>query len=370
MAVRLLRGALSLLKWGLAALGAVALLLTALIATPLERPAEMRSVSDSAKGIDWSTLPPLERFQARDGTWLGYRHYAARAFSSEVETGSREENASKQESGAPFRSHRNGNGSNGAASGGGAIFIHGSSGSSGTVNHALTHAIASRGVETWALDIRGHGASGTRGDIGYVGQLEDDLVDFVAHVRKSAPDLPLTLIGHSAGAGFSLRVAATPIMQDLFVRTVLVAPYLGYDAPTNRPKAGGWANADLPRFFALAALRKLGIDCCAQLPVLAFAVPPNSERILVPTYSDRLMRNFATRGYRLDLPLVTHPMTIFGGAEDKMMISDKYAETVQAIKSSVDVKVIDGVNHMGMVTHPKAVSTIAEDVATRGAAGS
>lgn len=333
MAMRLLRGALGLLKWGLCAVGAVALIFTALIATPLQRPAEMRSVSDSVKGIDWSTLPPLERFQARDGTWLGFRRYAA----------------------------------SGQATGRGAIFIHGSSGSSGTVNHALTHAIAARGVETWALDIRGHGGSGTRGDIGYVGQLEDDLVDFVAQIRKSEPDLPLTLIGHSAGAGFSLRVAATPIMQDMFVRTVLVAPYLGYDAPTNRPHAGGWANADLPRFFALAALRKLGIDCCSQLPVLAFAVPPNSERILTPTYSDRLMRNFATNGYRLDLPAVTHPMTIFGGAEDEMMISDIYAGTVQAIKPSVDVKVIEGVNHMGMVTNPKAVNAIAEDVATRGA---
>lgn len=332
MAIRLLRGVLSGLKWALCAVGAVALLLTALIATPLERPAEMRSVSDSAKGIDWSTLPPLERFQARDGTWLGFRHYTPK----------------------------------GTATDRGAIFIHGSSGSSGTVNHALTAAMAAHGVETWALDTRGHGASGTRGDIGYVGQLEDDLVDFVAHVRRSAPDLPLTLIGHSAGAGFSLRVAATPIMQDLFVRTVLIAPYLGYDAPTNRPHAGGWANADLPRFFALAALRKLGIDCCAQLPVLAFAVPANSERILTATYSDRLMRNFATHGYRLDLPDVTHPLTIFGGAEDEMMISDKYAETVQAIKPSVDVKVIEGVNHMGMVTDPKAVNAIAEDVATRG----
>ncbi|MBR0853807.1 alpha/beta hydrolase [Bradyrhizobium liaoningense] len=336
MAVRLLRGVLSLLKWGLCAVGAVALLLTAMIATPLERPAEMRSVSDSAKGIDWSTLPPLQRFQARDGTWLGFRHYAA----------------------------------GGAATGRGAIFIHGSSASSATVNHALTAALAARGVETWALDMRGHGASGTRGDIGYVGQLEDDLVDFVAHVRKSAPDLPLTLIGHSAGAGFSLRVAATPIMQDMFVRTVLIAPYLGYDAPTNKPHSGGWANADVPRLFGLAALRKLGIDCCSQLPVLAFAVPANSERILVPTYSDRLMRNFATRGYRLDLPAVTHPLTVFGGADDEMMISDKYAEAVQAIKPSIDVKVLDGINHMGMVTNPKAVSAIAEDVATRSAAGS
>lgn len=332
MAMLVLRGALNVLKWGLVAVGAVALIFTALIATPLERPPEMRSVSESVKGVDFSTLPVLERFQARDGTWLGFRHYQAK----------------------------------GAETGRGAIFIHGSSASSATVNHALTAAMAAHGVETWALDTRGHGASGTHGDIGYVGQLEDDLVDFVAHIRRSAPDLPLTLVGHSAGAGFSLRIAATPIIQDLFVRTVLVAPYLGYDAPTNVAHAGGWANADIPRLLGLAALRKLGIDCCAQLPVLAFAVPPGSALYLTPVYSDRLMRNFATRGYRLDLPAVTHPMTIFGGAEDEMMISAKYADVVQAIKPSIDVKIIDGVNHMGMVTAPKAVNAIAEDVATRG----
>ncbi|WP_377829072.1 alpha/beta hydrolase [Bradyrhizobium lupini] len=332
MAIRVLRGVVNGLKWALCAVGCVALILAAMIATPLERPPEMKSVSDSSKGIDWSTLPPLERFQARDGTWIGFRHYAA----------------------------------NGLATGRGAIFIHGSSGSSGTVNHALTHAIAARGVETWALDIRGHGGSGTRGDIGYVGQLEDDLVDFVAQIRKTAPELPLTLIGHSAGAGFSLRVAATPIMQDMFVRTVLLAPYLGYDAPTNKPHAGGWANVDLPRFFALATLRKIGIDCCSQLPVLALAVPATSAKYLVSTYSDRLTRNFATRGYRTDFPATTRPITIFGGAEDEMMISDKYAETVQAVKPSVDVKIIDGINHMGIVTNPKAISVIADDVTTRG----
>jgi pimeloyl-ACP methyl ester carboxylesterase len=280
MAIRVLRGVVNGLKWALCAVGCVALILAAMIATPLERPPEMKSVSDSSKGIDWSTLPPLERFQARDGTWIGFRHYAA----------------------------------NGLATGRGAIFIH----------------------------------------------------DFVAQIRKTAPELPLTLIGHSAGAGFSLRVAATPIMQDMFVRTVLLAPYLGYDAPTNKPHAGGWANVDLPRFFALATLRKIGIDCCSQLPVLALAVPASSAKYLVATYSDRLTRNFATRGYRLDLPAATRPVTIFGGAEDEMMISDKYAETVQAVKPSVDVKIIDGINHMGIVTNPKAISVIADDVATRG----
>ncbi len=324
----LLRGFFSTLKWALCAVGAVALLLTALIATPLTRPPELHSLSASRGTIDFSALPPIARFQARDGTMLGFRHYAA----------------------------------SGPATGRGAIVIHGSSGSSGTSIHPLSAALAARGVETWAIDIRGHGTSGTRGDIAYVGQLEDDLADFVAVVRKTAPALPLTLIGHSAGGGFALRVAGSPI-QNLFVRTVLLAPYLGYDAPTNQPNSGGWASADIPRVLGLMALRKLGIDCCEALPTLAFAVPPNSEDRLVPAYSDRLMRNFATRGYRTDLAAATRPLTIFSGAADELMRADKYADAVHAVAPSVDVKLIDGVNHIGIVSAPRAVSIIADDVA-------
>ncbi|MDF0678637.1 MAG: alpha/beta hydrolase [Nitrosomonas sp.] len=73
-------------------------------------------------------MPALQRFSARDGTELAYRHYPAR----------------------------------GANSGRIAILVHGSSGSSVAV-HALADALAARGVATWAPDIRGHGGSGTRG---------------------------------------------------------------------------------------------------------------------------------------------------------------------------------------------------------------
>jgi alpha-beta hydrolase superfamily lysophospholipase len=279
-------------------------------------------------------MPDIERFQARDGTGLAYRHYPVRA----------------------------------AAVGRVAILIHGSSGSSTSI-HALADALAARGVETFAVDVRGHGASGARGDIGYVGQLEDDLADFVAVVRKANPDAPLTLIGHSSGGGFALRVAASPI-QNLFARTVLLAPYLGYQAPTNRPDAGGWVSADLPRIIALTMLRRIGIDCCDALPVVAFAVPPNSEKILVSAYTERLRRNFANHpDFRGDIAAATRPLTIFSGADDELMLADKYIEAARGLTPPVDVKLIDGVNHMGIVSAPKAVSVIADDVATRGSAG-
>src|ERR1700681_1100563 len=241
----LVRGSLLAVGLVLSLVGATALLLTALVAAPLVPPPELRSISEARASVDYSALPVVERFQARDGTMLGFRHYPT----------------------------------SGPAAGRAAIVIHGSSGSSGTTIHALSGALAVHGVENYAIDLRGHGASGTRGDIGYVGQLEDDLADFVAVVRKTTPTAPLTLIGHSAGGGFALRVAGSPI-QNLFVRTVLLAPYLGYDAPSSRQDAGGWASPDIPRFIGLTALRRLGIVCCESLPTIAFAVPANSSAIL------------------------------------------------------------------------------------------
>lgn len=318
---------LKVLGWSFTLVGFIALALTALIATPLQSLPELTSISQSARAVDRSSMPPLSRFSARDGTELAYRHYPAR----------------------------------GPSNGKIAILVHGSSGSSVAV-HALADALAVRGVETYAPDIRGHGGSGSRGDIGFIGQLENDMADLVALVRTMSPTEPLTLLGHSAGGGFALRVASSPI-QDLFARTVLLAPYLGYDAPTNRPGSGGWVNPDIPRLFGLTALRKLGIDCCESLPTLAFAVPANSAKILNPTYSFRLMRNFATRGYQADFAAAHHPITLISGASDELMMADKYADAVHAVAPSVEVKLIDGVDHMGIVGNAKAVAAVADDVA-------
>src|SRR3984957_1369103 len=328
MIATILSGGFKAAVWGLAVIGFAGLVLAAMIATPVRRPAELTSISTTAGAVDRSDMPGLNRFHARDGTGLAYRHYPAHP----------------------------------PASGQIAVVVHGSSGSSVAV-HALAKALAGRGVESWAPDIRGHGGSGTRGDIVYPGQLEDDMSDFVAEIRKSSPTAPLTLIGHSSGGGFALRVAGSPI-QNLFGRTVLLAPYLGYDAPSSRQDAGGWASPDIPRFLGLSALRRLGILCCESLPTIAFAVGPNTSAILASTYSYRLMRNFASsHDYRGDLATAGKPVVLFAGAADELMFPDKYAD---AVGPRVPVKLIDGVNHMGIVSDPAAVSAIAEDVAKAG----
>ena len=314
--------------WGLAATGFAGLVVGAMIASPIQRPPELTSISTTARAVDRSTMPAIERFQARDGTTLGYRHYPASS----------------------------------PAAGQVAIVVHGSSASSIAV-HALAKGLAARGVEAYAPDIRGHGASGTRGDIVYIGQLEDDLADFVGMIRKASPAAPLTLIGHSSGGGFALRIAGSPL-QNLFERTLLLAPYLGYDAPSSRQDAGGWASPDIPRFLGLTVLHRLGILCCESLPTIAFAVAPSSTPILASTYSYRLMRNFGSSpNYRDDLAAATKPVVVFSGAADELMFPDKYKD---AVGERASVTLIDGVNHMGIVSDPAAVSAIADEVVKAG----
>jgi|tagenome__1003787_1003787.scaffolds.fasta_scaffold20905723_4 pimeloyl-ACP methyl ester carboxylesterase len=323
---------LRVILWSFAAIGFAGLILVGLIASPVRRPAELTSISNTARAVDRSGMPGIERLHARDGTELGYRRYAAGSPTGQI-----------------------------------AVLVHGSSGSS-TAVHALSKALAARGVETYAPDIRGHGASGTRGDIVYLGQLEDDLSDLIAEIRKTSPGASLTLIGFSSGGGFALRVAGSPI-QKLFERTVLLAPYLGYDAPSTRGQdAAGWASPDIPRLIGLTVLRRLGILCCESLPTVAFAVAPNSSSILASTYSYRLMRNFGPthaygQAYRDDLAAAAKPVALFAGSADELMLADKYKD---AVGEGASVMLIDGVNHMGIVSDLAAVSTIADYVSKAG----
>jgi alpha-beta hydrolase superfamily lysophospholipase len=310
----------------LAVAGLAAIALGALLAFPVSPPAPLESIRTGGLAIDWSGMPDLSYFQARDGSSLAYRVYPAA-------------NGDKQKI---------------------AILIHGSGGHSTGMN-GIAKKLAAENILVVAPDIRGHGASGTRGDIAYVGQLDDDLADFVTELRKVHPTAPLTLIGHSSGGGFVLRIAGSPI-QNLFARTVLLAPYLGYYAPSSRPNAGGWASADVPRFIALELLHRFGLPIAQSLPVIAFAVPPNSARQLTATYSWRLLRDFgASADYRRDFAGATRPIAIFAGADDELIRADRLRD---GAGDRTTIGIIDGVDHMGIVCDPAALSVIADDVAT------
>ena len=276
-------------------------------------------------------MPALSRFSARDGTDLAYRHYPAR----------------------------------GEATGKVAILVHGSSGSSAAA-HALADALAARGIDTYAPDIRGHGGSGTRGDVAYLGQLEDDMADLVALIRKTS-SAPITLLGHSAGGGFALRWRA------LRSRTSLRAPSClrPISAMTRRP-TGRIRRLGRRRPAALLRHRDVAPDRDRLLRRVADAGLCGAGQLGEdPGIELFLPADAQFRDPRLpdDLAAVTRPLTLIAGADDELMLSDKYADAIHAVLPSAEVKLIAGANHMDVVTTAKAVNEIADYVATHGAAG-
>ena len=307
----------------LALVGAAAIAIVLMLASPVRPPPTLASIHAGATQIDETGAPDLSRFQARDGTWLAYRLYAP-------------------PNGAQDRI---------------AILAHGSSASSIEMN-AVAKALAGAGVMAVALDIRGHGASGTRGDIAYPGQLDDDLGDLVAQLRKAYPAARFSLIGHSAGAGFALRVAGSKF-GDAFDRFVLLAPYLGHSAPTNRPAEGPglWAQPDMPRILATLALERLGIDWPQSLPALAFANAPEAKMFVTSQYSFRLMGNYtAPPDWQDAFAHAKGRITVIAGADDQLMDAEAYKRALPPL--GVALTVLPGVDHMGIVYKAEAIKAI------------
>jgi hypothetical protein len=75
------------------------------------------------------------------------------------------------------------------------------------------------------------------------------------------------------------------------------------------------------------------------------------------------MRNFAASDYRADFAAATKPMTVFSGTADELIDSTKFAGIVG---DRAAVRIIPGVDHMGILCDPAAISVIADDVATTG----
>ena len=302
-------------------LAAAALVLALVFGGPGD-PGVMPSINNPFRSVDFSRLPGLSRFPARDGAQLACRAYPPAP--------------------GPAR--------------GTVVLVHGSSASSNSM-HVLARALAAAGHAVYSLDIRGHGESGTRGRIAYIGQLEDDLEDFLGAVR---PSRPLTLSGFSSGGGFTLRFAGSA-RQQLFDRYLLLSPYLGPTAPTSRRGSGGWVKVGVPRMIAIAMLNAAGVRACNDLPVLRFALDPQARRLLTPQYSFTLAANFGPpRDYRACIRAVNQPMRLVAGQDDEAMVPARYQEVFRAEGKDVPVTLVPGVGHIPLILAPEAVAAVVE----------
>lgn len=218
--------------------------------------------------------------------------------------------------------------------------------------HVVAKVFAAAGYAAYALDIRGHGDSGNRGQIAYVGQLEDDLEDFIRNVK---PPHPTTLVGFSSGGGFVLRFAGS-YRQQLFSNYLLLSPFLSPDAPTYRPNSGGWVSVGIPRWVAIDVLNAVGVRLFNNLPVIRFALKNEDKARLTPQYSYSLAENFKTkRDYRTNIRAAQQPMALVAGADDEAFYADKFAMVFKSEGKEVPVTLVPGVGHIAVTLDLVAV---------------
>jgi non-heme chloroperoxidase len=318
----------SLLFWG----AGVAGLITFGTAKP---PAAAPVITEPFSTIDEDALPELRRYQARDGARLSYREY--RAVGQQV-----------------------------------AVLVHGSAGSSVDM-HPLALALQRVGVTVLVPDLRGHGANRPHDDIAYVGQLDDDLADFISRKKPDFPNSVWTALGFSSGAAFALRIAAEAPMHQAFDRYVLVSPYLRYNAPSVRsPDSGAkreasasapaesqsWAAVSTGRIIGLTILNHFGVHFWDGLPVLAFPVPANVDSA-TQTYSWRMQRNFgADDDYLADIRRAARPVQVFVGGSDELLDAEKLKIEFHSQRPDLPVFIVSGLGHSDMVTHPDAIRAL------------
>jgi pimeloyl-ACP methyl ester carboxylesterase len=314
------------LAWLFAGVIAVILLtLGSMIAFfPPHSPPPLEFITAPFRSADFSGMPQLSRYRARDGTQLAYRTYPTSNAMHKV------------------------------------VLIHGSSGSSLSM-HPLAESLKKQDMTVYALDIRGHGDSGPKGDIAYIGQLEDDLEDFVHQVLKRQYEA--TLIGFSLGGGFALRFAGGP-RQKLFAHYILLAPYIGYDSPTNRPENGGWADISTPRMIGILLLGTIGEKLFGHLPVIAYAIDPQFSEYLTPRYSYRLLRNFSPHyDYRSDIINAKQPMIVLVGEDDELFFPHAYRPLFADVHPHTKILVVSGAGHITLTTGKSGISAIAKAIA-------
>lgn len=281
---------------------------------------------DSASTVG-ATDPGLARFVARDGTELGVRHYP----------GSRD---------GPL-----------------VVVVHGSGWHGGSYTAIGDSLARDYGFEVLIPDLRGHGPNPQRrGDIDYIGQFEDDLADLIT--GYGGADRPVYMVGHSSGGGLTIRFAGGE-HGDMLEKAVLIAPFLKHDAPTARDDAAGWSHVLVRRLIGQSMLNAVGIHALDGLHMIQFRFPSvvlqgAQGHTATQSYSYRLNTSFAPRSdYLADVARLPDFLLV-AGRQDEAFHAEAYEPTLREATSRGQYLLIDGADHLGVLSQPDTLAAIGE----------
>lgn len=241
------------------------------------------------------------------------------------------------------------------------VLLHGSGSEGRYLAPLAAHLQSSNDISVVIPDLRGHGRSALAkmGDIDYLGQYEHDLEDLIKHLQKEKPETAIFLGGHSSGAGLAIKYAGGKLKP--FDGYILLAPYLGHDAPTVKPNSGGWVQVAIKRYIGLSMLNRAGITLLNPLPVLYFNRPEKwNDALQTQSYSYRLNESFSPQDYATQLRNNKKPMLVLVGQADDAFYPEKFAPIFSEYAEQAELHLIEHASHIDLPANEKVFSFISQ----------
>ena len=209
----------------------------------------------------------------------------------------------------------------------------------------LAGVMAGSRFSTFALDLRGHGASeGRRGHISRFDVLLQDLDRFRREVQGLLPvGTPMFLLGHSMGGLVALRYLEE--YDAPFAGAVITSPWLGtaYNAPRWKVLLGNIFNHVLPAFPFNIQLDPSDLTHDEERAV-AYREDPQIHSTITPRMFTELSGAIETAFRRGDR--ITVPVLFLLAGEDTVVSTERSLAFARSLAApSVSVEVLDGMRH-------------------------
>lgn len=244
------------------------------------------------------------------------------------------------------------------------VLVHGSGWDGGQFNGLAQELSAV--ADVIAPDLRGHGAAPVRrGDVDYIGQMEDDLADLIETYRRDE-NQQVVMLGHSSGGGLVIRFA-NGLHGGMLSGAVLLAPFVQHDAPTMRENSGGWARVLTRRIVGLSMLNMVGIRALDHLVVVEFTMPKSvldgaQGHRATTAYSWRLNQGYAPRRAWRDDIAALPAFLLLAGDQDEAFVAQQYEPVFSQVTDRGRYGLLAGVGHLDVVTDAAAVAQVRDFV--------
>ena len=228
-------------------------------------------------------------------------------------------------------------------------------------NLSVMDALVARGYATYALDLRGYGAT-PRDDTGWLtpGRAADDLAEVLRWIRAREPGLPVHLLGWSQGSRVSQLLAQRH--PELVDRLVLLGyppttPNLPADDPTgDPPRSTNTAKAAASDFVTEGSISRTAVDAYVKTALAADPV--------------RVDWTHQDQWNELDPAAVTVPTLVIHGEHDPIARPEGQAALFEGLGTPDKAwVVVPGGDHAVLLERPRGYFVDAVDTFLRAGGG-